>query len=198
MSKPNHYFLDREYKFISEIATTIGTLIKVHIVDDNPHGFCYNNCLDYQKHNNAVEVINGYYIIMNIEYGVYEFLRHSIIYDGEYKDITSPSVDGLTTIYFIQTESEFYDLNLKMFYLDDEFKTDYKSLCNGEYYVYGLFNDNTPFYIGTHKQPYNIQDDYTNAKIRFKNILDKKFAYDLKELSVLRYNITQNCKFYKI
>jgi len=212
----DYYFLDRELFFISKISKEIGNLIKVLIIDNKSHGNCYNNCIE-----SGEKTINGFYIILNTKFGVYEFIRHSIIKkQNEYFDITDPG-HKVNFLYFIETDKEFYDLPIKMFY-NKTFITDYSLLKNGDYYVYGLFDKTKkePFYIGkglgdranTHltesslKKDTNLHKKSTIKKIgvnnilikkRYNNILDGYFAYDLEELTIENVgleNLTNICK----
>ncbi len=211
-----YYFLDKELYYISKISKEIGNLLKVPIIDNKPHGNCYDNCIK-----SGEEVINGFYVILNTEFGVYEFIRHSIIKkQNDYFDITYSGYK-IESLYFIETNKEFYDLPIKMFY-NKTFITDYSLLKSGEYYVYGLFDKdkNTPFYIGkglknrankhlsesSLSKDTNLHKKRTIEKIgvdnviikkKYNNILDEYFAYDLEELTIESIgleNLTNICK----
>ena len=207
--------LDKELYFISNISKKLGTLIKVPIIDNKKHGNCFNNCLASGK-----EIINGYYILMNKKMGVYEFIRHSIIKENDkYFDITDPGL-SVSFIYFIVTDSKFYDLPIKMFY-NDGFVSDYSLLQKGEYYIYGLFapNKKVPFYIGKgkgnrakyHLREKSLNEDTNSHKCRtirkigvdnviikrkYSHLLSEEFAYDLEESTILYFgleNLTNIC-----
>ena len=209
----DYIFLEEQYFFIKEISSKLGTLHKVPIVNNKPHGLCYNNCKHYINENSNSTIINGYYIIMNMKSGVYEFLRHSVIKDNKLFDITYPGAD-IDYLYFIETDKNFYDLEIKMFYLDD-FTTDYTLLDNkGKYYVYGLFDKSksSPFYIGKgknnraykHLLESNLNKDTNKHKVntirkigpenviikkKYVDLLDESFAYDLEELTIQKIGL---------
>ncbi len=214
------YFLDREYTGIKKISSKLGKLQKIPIIDKKSHGFCYNNCINYKS--NDYEIVSGFYVVMNIEYGVYEFLRHAVIREnGILKDITDPG-HNISSLYFIETTKNFYELSIRQFYLDNEFSSDYSLLddLKGEYYIYGLFDTcNKPFYIGKGKgnrAQYHLTErslssdankhkvnkikkigpENVSIKLKYKNLLDEDFAYDLEELTILSIgldNLTNIC-----
>ena len=181
----DYLFLEEEYFFIKQISNKLGTLHKVPIVDNKPHGLCYNNCKQYINENSNSTIINGYYVIRNMKSGVYEFLRHSVIKEDTLFDITYPGA-SIDYLYFIETSSDFFDLNIKMFYLDEKFSTNYETLKKkGKYYIYGLFYRNSvPFHVGKESTNFNL-DTNIKMKKKYKNLLDEMFAYDLEE-SVLK------------
>ncbi len=178
---------------------------------------CHNNCLEYTQ-TRAGKMINGYYVLLDLDIGIYRFIRHSIIDTGINKiDITPFNAEKL---FFIETDKSVEELPIELLF---EKTIKEKTTKKSEFYVYGLYEKNKtlPFYIGKGKDNRmykHLQDSCLKIdnksnihKINkilsigkenikpikiYDNLIDEKASYDIEEILIKKYKtgLTNICE----
>lgn len=205
---------------ITENILKIYNLVKgksIQFVDVIPEKFskefdCHNNC-----DKSIFKKIIGYYVVMDLNVGCYNLVKHSIIRkDDKLIDITPNKVKQILFIETDELKSKFYS------YLEGYLYMNYSNVKNlpetiKDYYVYGLVDPRTEqiFYVGkgkknrwinhmlernlnenTHKCNVikKIHSSGFNVGVIFleKNIEDEKTAYELEEKYIKQFGKIHN------
>lgn len=173
---------------------------------------CHNNC-----DNSIFPTIKGYYVVMDLNVGCYNLVKHSVI--RKYDKLIDITPSGVEKILFIETNHltyKFYSIIGGYIYMNYTHMKNLQETIK-DYYVYGLVDprNNQVFYVGkgcknrwvnhmtekslldgSHKSNVikKIHNDNLLVGVVFleKNIESEQTAYDIEEQYIRQYGLIKN------